>query len=73
MQPVQAFRIYGSIGMSAPSLHRESTDSVIVQNLLLHVDIIATCVSRLSHFQLYVILLYLTRKYLAFLALHAGV
>ena len=26
---VQAFRIYGGIGMSASSLHRESTDSLI--------------------------------------------
>ena len=26
---LQAFRIYGNIGMSAPSLHRESTNSLI--------------------------------------------
>ena len=29
---LQAFRMYGGIGMSASSLHRESTDSPIVQN-----------------------------------------
>ena len=27
---VQAFPIYGGLGMSAPSLHRESTDSLIL-------------------------------------------
>ena len=27
---VQAFAMYGGLGMSAPSLHRESTDSLIV-------------------------------------------
>ena len=27
----QAFPMYGGLGMSAPSLHRESTDSLIVQ------------------------------------------
>ena len=27
---VQAFPMYGGIGVSAPSLHRESTDSLIV-------------------------------------------
>ena len=27
---VQAFPMYGGLGMSAPSLHRESTDSLIV-------------------------------------------
>ena len=26
---VQAFPMYGGLGMSAPSLHRESTDSLI--------------------------------------------
>ena len=26
---VQAFSMYGGLGMSAPSLHRESTDSLI--------------------------------------------
>ena len=28
---VQAFPMYGGLGMSAPSLHRESTDSLIMQ------------------------------------------
>ena len=28
---VKAFPMYGSIGVSAPSLHRESTDSLITQ------------------------------------------
>ena len=28
---LQAFRMYGGIGMSASSLHRESTDSLIQQ------------------------------------------
>ena len=27
---MQAFRMYGSLGMFAPSLHRESTDSLIL-------------------------------------------
>ena len=27
---VQAFPMYGGLGMSAPSLHRESTDSLII-------------------------------------------
>ena len=27
---LQAFRMYGGIGMSASSLHRESTDSLII-------------------------------------------
>ena len=27
---VQAFPMYGGLGMSAPSLHRESTDSLIL-------------------------------------------
>ena len=27
---VQAFPMYGGLGMSAPSLHRESTDSLMV-------------------------------------------
>ena len=30
---VQAFPMYGGLGMSAPSLHRESTDSLIVVTL----------------------------------------
>ena len=29
---VQAFPMYGGLGMSAPSLHRESTDSLIYLN-----------------------------------------
>ena len=29
---VKAFPMYGGIGVSAPSLHRESTDSLIMQN-----------------------------------------
>ena len=29
---VQAFPMYGGLGMSAPSLHRESTDSLIYHN-----------------------------------------
>ena len=28
---LQAFRMYGGIGMSAPSLHRDSTDSLIIK------------------------------------------
>ena len=28
---LQAFRMYGGIGMSASSLHRESTDSLIMK------------------------------------------
>ena len=32
---VQALPMYGSLGMSAPSLHRESTDSLIHTPLLL--------------------------------------
>ena len=31
---VQAFPMYGGLGMSAPSLHRESTDSLIVRSAL---------------------------------------
>ena len=30
MQRLQAFHMYGSIGMSTPSLHREFTDSLII-------------------------------------------
>ena len=30
---LQAFRMYGGIGMSASSLHRESTDSLIYKSL----------------------------------------
>ena len=29
---VQAFPMYGGIGMSVPSLHRESTDSLILSS-----------------------------------------
>ena len=29
---LQAFRMYGGMGMSASSLHRESTDSLILGN-----------------------------------------
>ena len=32
---VQAFPMYSSLGMSAPSLHRESTDSLIISTELL--------------------------------------
>ena len=32
---LQAFRMYGGIGMSASSLHRESTDSLIYGNVKL--------------------------------------
>ena len=31
---LQAFRMYGGIGMSASSLHRESTDSLIPVNTM---------------------------------------
>ena len=37
---VQAFPMYGGLGMSAPSLHRESTDSLIY---------IILCLSRGAH------------------------
>ena len=30
---VQAFPMYGGLGMSAPSLHRESTDSLIISSV----------------------------------------
>ena len=30
---VQAFPMYGGLGMSAPSLHRESTDSLIMVDI----------------------------------------
>ena len=32
---VQAFPMYGGLGMSAPSLHRESTDSLMIFILVL--------------------------------------
>ena len=31
---VQAFPMYGGLGMSTPSLHRESTDSLIIFTLV---------------------------------------
>ena len=31
---VKAFPMYGGIGMSTPSLHRESTDSLIIKNAM---------------------------------------
>ena len=31
---VKAFPMYGGIGVSAPSLHRESTDSLIIRLML---------------------------------------
>ena len=31
---VQAFPMYGGLGMSVPSLHRESTDSLIIYEVL---------------------------------------
>ena len=34
----QAFRMYGGIGMSAPSLHRESTDALIHTNGSVHYE-----------------------------------
>ena len=38
---MQAFSMYGGLGISAPSLRRESTDSLIVVNInsLLHVKV----------------------------------
>ena len=33
---VKAFPMYGGIGVSAPSLHRESTDSLIVVLVSMH-------------------------------------
>ena len=36
---VQAFPMYGGLGMSAPSLHRESTDSLIMS---VYMDFIVT-------------------------------
>ena len=35
---VKAFPMYGGIGVSAPSLHRESTDSLIMSLGLQHKD-----------------------------------
>ena len=40
---LQAFRMYGGIGMSASSLHRESTDSLI-HVLYSDIHIICTCI-----------------------------
>ena len=36
---VQAFPMYGGLGMSAPSLHRESTDSLIIYDLRVEVQL----------------------------------
>ena len=38
---LQAFRMYGGIGMSASSLHRESTDSLIYMQYLLCTSLLA--------------------------------
>ena len=35
---LQAFRMYGGIGMSASSLHRESTDSLIYMYIRMYVS-----------------------------------
>ena len=46
---VQAFPMYGGLGMSAPSLHRESTDSLI--SIFIHNAIsgrLAKCSSRVD-------------------------
>ena len=37
---VKAFPMYGGIGMSAPSLHRESTDSLIIQALFVNIRVL---------------------------------
>ena len=34
---VQAFPMYGGLGMSAPSLHRESTDSMIISKTCIYI------------------------------------
>ena len=34
---VKAFPMYGGIGVSAPYLHRESTDSLIILTMYIHV------------------------------------
>ena len=41
---VKAFPMYGGIGVSAPSLHRESTDSLIVCPMLYRNIILVCCV-----------------------------
>ena len=38
---VQAFPMYGGLGMSAPSLHRESTDSLIKEGICTMIIIVA--------------------------------
>ena len=40
---VKAFPMYGGIGVSAPSLHRESTDSLIVQCTIVYITEYMQC------------------------------
>ena len=47
---VQAFPMYGGLGMSAPSLHRESTDSLIYmyhgsEQFTLYSDFSTACIA----------------------------
>ena len=43
---VQAFPMYGGLGMSAPSLHRKSTDSLIIHmSIRVLLDLIVTVLS----------------------------
>ena len=50
---VEAFRMYGGIGMSASSLHRESTDSLIqCIYIYVHVHVYAMFVIMYIHVQI---------------------
>ena len=50
---VKAFPMYGGVGVSAPSLHRESTDSLIQVTVTHHacttIQLCRTCIQRVIH------------------------